>query len=313
MAKIGHIINPYQVSEGSEDDIIQQLTIESLIQAKNNHVHTSEIALISVTHETDKIDFPSCIINANPLTRLVGDVDPTCIEKPLPLLCDIIQRGANALEADYYVYTNIDIIVCPDFYSEISQIIDDGHDAFVINRRRVGKEYLNLPLNNKMFSELGLLHNGYDCFVFKKDIIPKLDLGMVCIGIPHVGNTLFYNLIQHSKNFKLFTDKFLTYHIGYELVKNWGNKAYLNHNKKEFKRISKSATKEIDIRLFPGSNRSFFKRHFKWLMNPTINYPIIAVHDIKNLSVKRPKRTFKGEKSINYNYHEWLQEKIRLE
>ena len=66
---------------------------------------------------------------------------------------------------------------------------------YCYNRRRI-KSTLNKAEDlDKIYSEVGKDHIGYDMFVFKKSLFPKFILNNTCIGIPFVGNDLFLQFI----------------------------------------------------------------------------------------------------------------------
>ncbi len=108
----------------------------------------------------------------------------------------------------------------------------------MINRRRI-KSTLNRAEDlDKIYSEVGKDHIGYDMFIFKRSLFPKFILNNTCIGIPFVGNDLFYNLFCFAEKPVLLTDKHLTFHIGLELLKDWGSNELKKHNYKEFRKTT---------------------------------------------------------------------------
>jgi hypothetical protein len=89
-----------------------------------------------------------------------------------------------------------------------------GYDAFVINRRTIGKEHYHVQDLDLMYCEIGEKHPGYDCFVFKKSLYPIFKLGTACVGANWIGRVFLVNLICHSGNFKIFDNSHLTFHLG---------------------------------------------------------------------------------------------------
>jgi hypothetical protein len=166
------------------------------------------------------------------LTRSIADFAD--IQKPrrLPLLKDVLSRLYQASDADFLIYTNVDIALLPSFYLAVAALIDRGHDAFVINRRTIPATYsevADLPL---MYAEAGEPHPGHDCFVFRRDRYPEFDLGNVCVGAPHVGQVLLWNLLLTGERFTEFRDLHLTFHIGDD--KKWKqghNQSYWTFNR----------------------------------------------------------------------------------
>jgi hypothetical protein len=85
---------------------------------------------------------------------------------------------------------------------------------------------------------MGIIHPGFDCFVFKRSAYPNYIMGNICIGINWVGTVLLWNLQVFSNSFSLFDKLHLTFHIGDD--KSWKNPKfadYVFHNKTEAKKI----------------------------------------------------------------------------
>ena len=81
------------------------------------------------------------------LDRSILDIDSFNVQKKLPLLYDILDRACKATDAEYIVYTNMDIILMPQFYLAVDSYIRNGFDAMVINRRDIEPTSDN-PLQN---------------------------------------------------------------------------------------------------------------------------------------------------------------------
>lgn len=315
LMKIAHIVNPFKAPSGSEHDLAQQITFDSLARAKSYARQSDDLSveIYASCFEEDVSCVPEFFDKTMLLNRSVCDINSTCTDKRLPLLKDILEHGFSDESVDFLIYSNIDIAVLPYFYASVHEMVEGGIDAAVINRRRIDESYLTKTTSNLRYADAGLYHSGNDCFIIHKSVFNKMDLGEVCIGIPHVGNTLVYNLLANSKHFGLFGNLHLTQHIGYDLVREWGNHNYLNHNKAIFKSSAKRLTPQIDISIFPGSYRWFCSRHFRWLMNPTIHYPSIFKHDIKHLLKKRSKPKKQGMQGFWGRYYERLQDRVRLD
>ncbi|MGL4596148.1 MAG: hypothetical protein ACRCYO_01395, partial [Bacteroidia bacterium] len=118
------------------------------------------------------------------------------------------------------------------------------------------------------------------------------------------------NLIAHASKFRLFTQKHLTFHVGMELVKNWGSADQVAHNRKAYRSVLKSLEPHLNLVNMPGASLSFFTRHFKWLMNPTYHYPTLLRLDLQQWNrVRKPK--MKPEVSgMAYKYQNWLTKAI---
>src|SRR6185295_9993636 len=72
-----------------------------------------------------------------PLEKSILDIGILNNKKALPLLKDVLQSAYDNSNADYIIYSNADIGIMPQFYSAIEEYIKSGHDAIVINRRRI--------------------------------------------------------------------------------------------------------------------------------------------------------------------------------
>jgi len=238
MIKIAHVIHPVVVDPSSDLTVAQPVTFETMkiarqFAAVNVHVvqfftkYHDETPLIS--EGFDKIP---------DLTRSVRDVARFQGNRKLALIKDILDRLYEATDADYMIYTNVDIALMPFFYIVINRIIESGYDAFIINRRTISKTFRkpdDIPL---MYSQVGEKHRGYDCFVLKRSVYPKYQLGNTCIGTGRVGAVLAVNLIYNAKKFKVFTDLHATFHIGNDKV--WKSphlNEYFLHNENELKKV----------------------------------------------------------------------------
>ena len=305
-----HIINPFMVNNTHEMHVIQPITFESMRRAKEHASLLCEVELFAIKFPEDKLIIPDYFHVLPDLERSVLDVSEIQDKRKLPLIKDVLGGLFEHSKAEYLIYTNVDIGLMPQFYLTINAIIDEGHDGFIINRRRIpNKDFTEKDLD-LIYSEVGELHNGYDCFVFKRELFENFELDDICIGIPNVGNAIAHNLFSLCENFQLYTNKHLTFHLGMDLTKNWGPKPYLSHNKKSFKRLLAKLTPQLNIANVPGSGLPFLKRHFKWLMNPTLHYPTLLKLDLKQWKVKRT-RTYKIDSGNKF--HEWLQKKVKLE
>ncbi len=307
MTSITHIINPY-ISENEQDNSIQEITFASIDRAIEFSKNEIDVNVIAAIFPEDESVVPKSYLKLelNESTKSIAGLEK---EKKLPLLSEIIEIALINSNSDYIVYSNIDIGVMPQFYFAIQEFINEGYESSIINRRRVPQKYNNSNQLNSIYSEVGELHNGFDCFVFPRKLIENFKLGSVCLGIPHVGNSLALNLMSFSNTFKLFTDKHLTFHIGYDLVKQWGSPQLREHNKKEYLKNIKQLKNKLELRNIPGASYPFFKRHFVWLMNPNLHYPTLLKIDIDQWSGKRYLSV--GKKCRGY--YEWLQKRVKLD
>lgn len=214
MRKIAHIINPVIVEKSSDLYVAQPITFETMKIARKNAAGQVAVDLFTAQYPEDRPLVPDGFQATADLERSVLDLGRFQKKRKLPLLADILDRLYEASDAEYFIFTNVDIGVLPHFYITINALIDANLDAFVINRRTISAEYRRLAEIPLMYAEVGHKHEGHDCFVFRREVYPKYHLGAVCIGIPLVGRVLLWNLIGHAKKFKEFKKMHLTFHLG---------------------------------------------------------------------------------------------------
>jgi hypothetical protein len=234
MLKIAHIINPVKVDKKVDLYWAQPVTFETMKIAKEYAGDTAAMTLLSAQYREDADFVPEFFKKTKNLERSVLDIGDFYRKRKLPLLKDILDNLYSSSDADYLIYSNCDIALMPYFYTAVAQIIAEGHDAFVINRRTIPRTYSKVEDIPFMYAAAGLSHKGFDCFVFKKELYPEFELGNVCVGVQVVGRLLLWNLISTAKKFKEFKDSHLTFHIGND--RTWQKEEYADykiHNRKE--------------------------------------------------------------------------------
>lgn len=242
--KIAHIINVTEIDDSKKPSylhIAQPLTIKSMIAAMNNAKSIVDVELLAVKHESEKVDLPLEFTWAKDLKKYAWEYIDTLKQftpyRPLPRLHDIIQSLYTSSDAEYFIYTNLDIALTPNFYLEVKEYISQGFDAFCINRRDLPKEYRGIALDENTYELCcmidGVKHVGIDCFVFKRDIVPSLKLGNVFIGYPPVGKVMKTQIELNSANFHWIKDARITFHLGRDNA--WKNhtSTYGNENQKQ--------------------------------------------------------------------------------
>jgi len=231
--KIAHVVNPVKTDMKSDLYIAQPITFKTLESAKKFSSHIM-IEQLAICYSEDNVIVPAFLNRLQNLNRSILDFGIFRPKLKLPILADIIKSAQEYSDADYIIYSNIDIALLPFFYDTVNAIINLGYDSFVINRRTINEKLKNIDEISLMHAQIGTSHFGHDCFVFKKQLADKFVLGNVCLGINWVGRVLIWNLIAHSKNFIEFKDLHLTFHIGNE--RRWKNSLfndYVRHNKSE--------------------------------------------------------------------------------
>ena len=220
MRTIAHIVNPVIVPETSDLFIAQPITFETMRAARHHGRKRVHVEQFTAQYREDRSLVPAGFRATPNLTRSVTDVVTFRHERKLPLLRDILDRLYDETEAEYLIYTNVDIGLMPHFYTEVDNIINEGYDAFSLNRRTISGRFTSVGEIPEMYREVskGAQHLGYDCFVFKRDVYPKYKLGNACIGMNWIGKILLNSMSYCAKRFKKFTDPQLTFHIGDQMT-----------------------------------------------------------------------------------------------
>jgi glycosyltransferase involved in cell wall biosynthesis len=217
-----------------------------------------DLSIFAAHHREDRDIVPHDFKSTRELDRSVIDLGNFQIHRKLPLIADILDRLYQNSDAEYFIYTNIDIALMPEFYVAVNEIIERGYDAFIINRRTISDAYNRVDQIPLMYAEIGQSHPGYDCFVFRRDAYKNYRLGNICVGINYVGLALKYNLMCHSKRFKEFLNLHLTFHIGDD--KQWKQdkyEDYRQHNESEYHKITAELRTDFNFSL-PGNSDSGF-------------------------------------------------------
>jgi hypothetical protein len=174
-----------------------------------------EAVLVSIQHKDDRDLTPEGFHCGRFLDRVVTDMAAFGKPQPLPLLFDILERGAEfAGPDDFIIYTNSDIILMPFFYSAVRDFIGQGFDAINICRRTIGEHALYENHENLARSEVGTGHPGSDCFVFSRKIYDQFIRNDACIGKKEVAKSLLLNIATVAKRMLVLRNVNLTYHVG---------------------------------------------------------------------------------------------------
>lgn len=262
-----HIINPFD-SPLSDQRHIQEITFQSIGKALAYGTGHLEVGIRATRFAEDRSILPKYIKEVENLKRSVVDFGDFKIPRQLPLIADILENAFQE-EADYYLYTNIDIALQPHFYSFVAEQIRKGHDALIINRRRIPWKYADVTLE-EMYQVSGKSHPGFDCFVFTKEIAHKLQLGHICVGIPFIGVVLAHNLFAHARKLGFYDQEHLTFHLGMEVMPP-RDQPYYWHNRREFfGKVKHALWPYFRLRNFPYSDRGWLVGLVKWALNPSL-------------------------------------------
>jgi len=234
-----HVVNPVKVGPSSGLYTAQPITFESMRVAQQFAAAFSlDVQLCATNFPEDDEIVPSFFGCRKHLHRSVLDVDTFSIPRKLPLIKDILDCAASASDAEFIIYTNIDIGVLPNFYLSLDRIVNEGLDAFMVTRRTLSKEYKGTSELWRMYADIGDAHPGDDCFVFRREAYPKYDVGDACIGVKYIARLLAFNVIIHAHRFERFKNLHLTFHIGDERI--WHNDKwadYTAHNERVLRRV----------------------------------------------------------------------------
>jgi glycosyltransferase involved in cell wall biosynthesis len=225
-----HVLNPFNASESSDNFLAQPITYQSIADAKDFARHHVKVDVLNLhMPEESPVSHP-VFTYTRPLSESSKDylVD---YPRSLPLLRDILGRAAEFSEYDWLIYTNVDISLTPAFYRRLIEYIEDGHDAIVINRRTITKQISGSDQISTAYGEIGKKHPGFDCFVFRRDLVEKFDLFDTLVGVHLIGRMLIWNLLKHARSVHVEKQAHLTFHIGDDVPsKDIGETAVIAHN-----------------------------------------------------------------------------------
>ena len=230
-----HLVNLYSGSSGSKS--AQEVVTTSMREAQA--ADQESVSLVNVQAETETDLTPEGFLRAGNIDRTVMDLASFKRPRPLPLLFDVLERGAElAAPDDFIIYTNADICLRPYFYRCIRDLIALGFDAITVNRRTVGDRRQFPESSSLVFAETGLDHRGFDCFVFRKSAFDTYVRNHACLGIGDVARGLLYNLVARAKAMVMLKNVALTYHFGNE--RSWDSPSladYTAFNHQEYLRV----------------------------------------------------------------------------
>lgn len=247
MKKIAHIVNPVKVSPDNKSYlyVAQPVTFQSMLVARDRVDSNTQVELFTAQYPEDREIIPKKFNITSDLEKSIHDFhDFKDKSRKLPRIKDIIDKLYRNSDADIFIYTNTDIGVKPDFYIKVLEIYEQGIDGFCINRRDIPKKVGGILMNETqletIYKQKGYPHPGIDCFIFKRDIVPKLELANVFVGYPPVGLVLKEQIQKHSKKFYWFKNLSLTFHLGRDatwMKKTPTNNEYWSQNKKEGNKV----------------------------------------------------------------------------
>lgn len=274
--KLAHVINPVNAPAGSELSVIQPITFEAIRKAHEFCGGKPYVELFTVSFIEDHAIIPSYFKKLPDLQNSVLDVAKFSTIRKYPLMKDVFNALYDGSKADYLIFTNMDITLMPHFYVAVESILQEGYDALLVNRRGIPGKYNKVEELPLMYAEFGKPHPGFDCFIFKRELLKKLQLENICVGVSFSEVALVHNLIAFAENLKLVDDLHLTFHIGSEVMPPL-NPEYYGHNRREYEtKIYPHIKPLLNIRKFPYATLPFYKRMLKWILNPSFRTHQVA-------------------------------------
>lgn len=195
-------------------NVAQPITFESMRVAREFADPESQVELYAAWFPEDEPAIPPHCKKLPPLDRSILDFHTFGQPRKLPLIQDILDRLYDATDAEYLIYTHVDITLMPHFYSALTKLFESGADALSITRRTIRAEYSSASELPLMYAELGEQHPGHDCFVFRRGTYRKFDLGRACIGLRLFARIVLLNIIVYAKKFEIHSDLHMTFHLG---------------------------------------------------------------------------------------------------
>jgi hypothetical protein len=246
MLKFAHIINPVKVGNNSDLYYAQPITFETMNRAKKYAQDEVDVELLSAQYPEDKEIIPDFIYQTPDLEKSILDYGHFQTNWKLPLIKDILSRLYENSDADYFIFSNVDISLYPHFYISVKSLIEKGYDSIVINRRTISDKYYSIQDLPIIYTEPGKIHEGIDCFIFKKEDFQKFNLANSFVGSGPVGMCIVFNMLCYSTNFTWIQDAQFTFHIGDD--KKWMNPKLSEFNIFNFKQLQEilsTLTKQI--------------------------------------------------------------------
>jgi len=207
----------------------QPITFASMRAARAYARGKTDVLTACACYPEDKLLVPEGFVLTPPLTRSVADLQSFAYNRKLPILKDILDRLYECSEgSDYLIYTNVDIGLQPYFYEGVAEIVADGYDAFVINRRTISKACSNTSRLPLIYAQAGEPHCGFDCFVFERRKYPQFHLANACVGANWMGRVLLLNLLCTSERFTILENCHMTFHLGDD--RSWKRTEYADYD-----------------------------------------------------------------------------------
>lgn len=235
--RIRHVVNT--VGPSARADLLddQRRTLDSMRRAMAALPDGVTVEVVAVRFADDPLPV-DWLVDGPLLERSVLDLVDSPQRRRLPLLADLLGGFGPSVGApwDIGVFTNIDIALQPTFYGYVADLHRRGVDAFTVNRRTV-EPSTSEPSYAELAAAVGEPHAGHDCFVFTPQVLARVDVDQVCVGVPLVGWAMLIGLALEAEQFRMVTDAHLTFHVGNDMP--WSSSSYerlLAHNVAAYRR-----------------------------------------------------------------------------
>lgn len=235
-----HVVHIYKDLAIPANTAVQSITFESIRQASQFAAREYPVICVAVAYPTDMDLVPPGVVIGQPLRRFVTDIAQFEVQRPLPLLFDILYSGAAAGivdcpseatsrsgEVEYLVLTNSDIHLQPAFYRILAEFIHQGYDVITVNRRTIELGDGARTFSPIFLAERGTDHPGFDCFAFPASMLDSFARSNSCCGAGNVMRSLLFNLVAHAHRFLMLTHAQMTYHLGDD--KHWASAAFADY------------------------------------------------------------------------------------
>ena len=268
--RVAHIINPFIAPASSDLAYAQPITFETLRMAKEKAREKMDIELLAACYAGDEAMVPAWIKKTTPLTRSVLDQQDFQKKIKLPFIADILEKAVHESTADYIIYSNVDIGLYPDFYTRLHTLLEEGYDALIINRKRIEPLYTRVSDLDKIWQQEGKKHPGFDCFIFHRELLSRMYLENICIGVPFIEISFSQNLFHLAKKFRLIETDNYTFHIGMEIFKKRAPKEYFMYNRKEYQKVIRQLDPVLASKNLPYADQWLPVRIIRWGLHPCI-------------------------------------------
>lgn len=212
--RIAHVIRPGLVSKNSSLKLIQDVTFNSLQVAKEatvvGNAFVEQYIAVYSDEEIPYLDFNNCrlILDRSSLS-LAGS--PFTLR--YALLDEILDKVFEKSNADFIIYSDLDIALKPDFYKGVIELIEKGIDAFAISNHVLNQKYNRLEQFPTMIEAESIKQNEAGCIVYSRNYHKRLLLGNSFAGHNWTNVLLICNLMAVCDSFRLFDDSKLTFSL----------------------------------------------------------------------------------------------------